>query len=113
MVDLMLIIRKSIETGKKIYCNGLGHFGAYHYLATKFDKYQRIASTPPQDDKPLDYQYDAPSGDLYFKEKKVCNSGVQVSGGNRCFADRSGHALQKGVLLPTKFDYMVFDSKNG
>jgi len=32
---------------------------------------------------------------------------------SRCIADRSSHALKKGVLLPTKFDHMVFDAKNG
>ena len=59
MIDVMLLIRKSIESGKKIYCNDFGHFAAYYYLSTKFDKHYSIA-TPNK--KPLhkqaDYDYE-------------------------------------------------------
>ncbi len=44
MVDVVLIIRKSIDSGKRIYCNDFAHFASYHYLSTKFDKYYSIGS---------------------------------------------------------------------
>ncbi len=43
----------------------------------------------------------------------MCNSGVRVVNSSRPFADKSSHALAKGLTLQTKFDYVVFDSKSG
>ena len=43
MTDTLIIIRKSIEQGKKILCHGFGHFAAHFYLATQFDKHYKIA----------------------------------------------------------------------
>lgn len=58
MVDVMLIIRKSIDSGKKIYCNDFGHFASYYYLATKFDKYYTIATNKGRsNNKVADYDY--------------------------------------------------------
>lgn len=58
MVDVMLIIRKSIDSGKKIYCNDFGHFASYYYLATKFDKYYAIATARTKSStKAPDYDY--------------------------------------------------------
>ena len=59
MIDVMLIIRKSIDSGKKIYCNDFGHFAAYYYLSTRFDKHYSIAGRAkgsPQK-KQVDYDY--------------------------------------------------------
>ena len=57
MTDLMIVIRRSVELGKKIYCNGVGHFAAYHYLCTRFDKYYHIAAINTKHNKPVDYEY--------------------------------------------------------
>jgi len=46
--------------------------------------------------------------------KKVCHSGIKCSKTtNRPFSTKSSQALEKGVILPTKFHYIAFDSKNG
>lgn len=50
---------------------------------------------------------------MYYKRKRVCNSGVKTIPANRPFADRSGNAVDNGVVLATKFDYVVFNSKSG
>ena len=114
MVDVMLIIRKSIDSGKKIYCNDFAHFAAYYYLATKFDKHYTIATAKNKPAvKAVDYDYEEESGDLFYKGKRVCNSGVKTIPANRPFADRSGNAVENGVVLATKFDYVVFNSKSG
>lgn len=63
MGDLMIIIRQSIESGKKILCNGFGHFASYFYLATKFQKYYAIGN-PKKSFKKLDYEYNDETGDL-------------------------------------------------
>jgi hypothetical protein len=57
MIDTMLIIRKSIESGKKIYCNDFGHFASYYYLSTKFDKYYCIGTSKQKTGKQIDYDY--------------------------------------------------------
>lgn len=55
----MILIRKSIECGKKIYCNDFAHFASYYYLATKFDKYYSINSSKTKcSTKQIDYDYD-------------------------------------------------------
>jgi hypothetical protein len=59
MIDVMLLIRKSIESGKKIYCNDFGHFAAYYYLSTKFDKHYTIATPNKRPlHKQADYDYE-------------------------------------------------------
>jgi hypothetical protein len=64
--------------------------------------------------KKVDYEYDEVSGDLSFRYKKFCNSGIKiVHSSNRPFSEKSSHALHKGLILATKFHYVVFDSKNG
>jgi hypothetical protein len=58
MIDVMLIVRKSIDCGKKIYCNDFGHFAAYYYLSTKFDKHYTIGTpTRKPSQKQPDYDY--------------------------------------------------------
>lgn len=42
MADVLLLIRKSVDSGKKILCNGFGHFAAHYYLSTKFDKHYTV-----------------------------------------------------------------------
>ena len=39
MKDVGLIIRQCAESGKKVLCSGFGHFSAYYWLSTKFDKH--------------------------------------------------------------------------
>jgi hypothetical protein len=58
MVDVLLLIRKSIDAGKKILCTGFAHFAAYFYLSTKFDK-QYVIATPKtkQGMRNVDYDY--------------------------------------------------------
>ena len=114
MVDVMLIIRKSIESGKKIYCNDFAHFASYYYLSTKFDKYYSIGSGKSKGStKQIDYDYIEESGDLYQKGKRICNSGVILVNTSRPFADKSHNAVDKGVILTTKYDYVAFNSKSG
>ena len=43
MADVLLIIRKSINEGKKILCHGFAHFASHFCLASKFDKHYKIA----------------------------------------------------------------------
>lgn len=43
----------------------------------------------------------------------MCNSGIKVASTSRPFADKSSQAVHNGVVLSTKFDYVVFDSKSG
>ena len=46
--------------------------------------------------------------------KKVCHSGIKHEKNNsRPFSSKSSQALSKGIILPTKFHYLIFDSKNG
>jgi hypothetical protein len=114
MTDVLHIIRSSIDSGKKIFCNGFAHFAAYYYLSTKFDKHCVIAtSRTKQNLRNIDYDYSEDSGDLFFKGKKICNSGIKVVGCSRPFADKSSQAVHNGVILSTKFEYIVFDSKSG
>jgi len=54
MSDIMIIIRKSIESNKKILCNGFAHFAAYYYISTKFDKAYSIGN-PKKTFKKLDF----------------------------------------------------------
>jgi len=61
----------------------------------------------------MDYDYNEESGDLIYKGKKICNSGIKLVGSNRPFEDKSSQAVHNGVVLSTKFDYVVFDSKSG
>ncbi len=42
MADALLLIRKSVDSGKKNLCNGFGHFAAHYYLSTKFDKHYTV-----------------------------------------------------------------------
>ncbi len=54
------------------------------------------------------------SGDLSFRGKKICNSGVKIlSFTNRPYTAKSTQAVNNGVVLSTKYDYVVFNSKNG
>jgi hypothetical protein len=43
MADVMLLLRKSIEDGKRVLCNGFGHFATNYLLSTGFDKQYKIA----------------------------------------------------------------------
>lgn len=114
MIDVMLVIRKSIDSGKKIYCNDFGHFAAYYYLSTGFDKHYAISTNKSKPSlKQTDYDYVEETGDLYFKGKRVCNSGVKVVTSSRPFADKSSNAVDNGIVLSSKFDYVVFNSKSG
>jgi hypothetical protein len=114
MIDVMLVVRKSIDTGKKIYCNDFGHFAAYYYLSTKFDKHYCIGSPKLKPTlKQIDYDYVEESGDLFYKGKRICNSGIKVVTSNRPFADKSSNAVGNGIVLSSKFDYVVFNSKSG
>lgn len=48
-----------------------------------------------------------------LKGQKMCNSGVKMMSTSRPFADKSSHALSKGLTLSSKFDYVVFQGKGG
>lgn len=44
----------------------------------------------------------------------VCNSGIHVvRSSQRAFQNKSVQALDKGTVLPTKFHFLAFNSKNG
>lgn len=44
----------------------------------------------------------------------MCNSGIQIIGGStRFFQSKSIEALDKGVVLSTKFHHLAFNAKNG
>lgn len=118
MSEVLLLIRCCLKQGKKIHCNGIAHLSAYFYTSTMFDKTYKIVSskhlTQEQIETQYDFQYHEASGDLCFKNKKVCNSGIMILGSrSRQFSEKSSSALQKGIILPTKFHYVAFDSKNG
>jgi hypothetical protein len=94
MVDVMLIIRKSIDSGKKIFCNDFAHFASYYYLTTKFDKFYSIGAPKLKEaNKQLDYDYVEESGDLFQKGKRVCNSGIRIVNASRPFAEKSYNAV--------------------
>lgn len=51
---------------------------------------------------------------MSFRGKKVSNSGVKILHENiRPFSAKSRQAVTNGVILPTKYHYVVFNSKNG
>jgi hypothetical protein len=58
MADVLHIVRSSIDSGKKIFCNGFAHFAAYYYLATRFDKHCVIATARTRTTlRNIDYDY--------------------------------------------------------
>ncbi len=111
MADALLLIRKSINEGKKVLTHGFGHFAAHYCLATKFDKHYTIRKEN-EGAKQVDFVWEEESGNLLLKGQKICNSGVRIVNTSRPFADKSSHALSKGLTLSSKFDYAVFDAKS-
>lgn len=111
MADALLLVRKSITSGKKVLCHGLGHFAAYFALSTNFDKKYTIIKEPAT--KQVDFEWNEQTGDLKLKGQTICNSGIKVTHSNRPFHGRSSHAVSNGLTLSSKFDYVVFDAKSG
>ena len=102
MADLLLLVRKCIDAGKKILCHGWAHFAASHYLATNFDKHYTVSSNKTQAGRTADFEFEEETGDLKMKGARVGNSGLQV-GGSRPFADKSSQAVARGLTLGSKF----------
>lgn len=100
-----------------MHCNGFAHFSTYYYLSTHFEKPFYICSKEkitPENERKVDYEHDSETGDLAFRGKKVSNSGVKILSDNiRPFSAKSRQAVNNGIILPTKYHYVVFNSKNG
>lgn len=103
-----------MKENKKVHLNGYGHIAFYYYLSTGFDKNYCIRKKGENVTGKEDYFHEEETGDLYAHGKKVCNSGIKiVRNNNRFFQSKSTQALDKGAVLPTKFHYLAFNSKNG
>ncbi len=53
--------------------------------------------------RPSDFEFEESSGDLRMKGARVGNSGLQVIGSSRPFADKSSNAVARGLTLGSKF----------
>lgn len=111
MADVLLLIRRAVELGKKVFCHGFGFFAAHYLLVTGFDKHYEIAKVGGTGQ--VDFEWQPETGDLSVKGQRVCSSGVVVEGGSRPFAERSAQAVSRGLTLGSKFEHVVFDAKSG
>lgn len=111
--DIRLLIRNSLKEGKKVHFNGFGHLAIYYLLSTGFEKQCCIKRKGDEATGKEDYFHEEETGDLYAHGKKICNSGIQVLKNIKTFQTKSHQALEKGVIIPTKFHILAFSSKNG
>lgn len=112
MADALLLLRKSIDAGKKVLAVGFGHFASSFIVATGFNKHYKIVKMGQQGQ--CDFEWEEDSGDLKLKGQKIVNSGVRVvTAGSRTFSDKSSQAVHKGLTLATKFEHVVFEAKSG
>ncbi len=112
--EILLFLKQCLDANKKVHCCGIAHFASYYLITTNFYLPLKITTKGSiQNNKGKDYEYDSHTGNMCYKQDKIINSGVKIVPQKRIFLSKSSKALEKGLILPTKFHFAAFDSKSG